>query len=95
VLLVTHGSPAEVADAFQRQTAAGAWKGLGDHARVLDPVYFADNPGLAMPAAARHLVDAAAEATREAGGVRALRADAATDDDAHGDASTASGGHAR
>jgi len=62
VLLVAHGSPQEVADAFQRQTAGGAWQGLGKHARVLDPALFADNPGLDLPLAARRLVETASAA---------------------------------
>jgi iron complex transport system substrate-binding protein len=59
VLLVTHGNPREIEQAFARLTREkSAWRGLagaryGVH--VLDPGLFASNPGLRMADAARSL----------------------------------------
>jgi ABC-type hemin transport system substrate-binding protein len=62
VLLVTHGSPRAVEESFRRRAAAGgAWTGLGDNLRVLDPDLFATNPGLRLPEAARRLAELGAE----------------------------------
>jgi iron complex transport system substrate-binding protein len=60
VLLVTHGNPKEMEQAFQRMTREkSAWRGLDDArlgVHVLAPGLFAANPGLRMEEAARHLV---------------------------------------
>jgi iron complex transport system substrate-binding protein len=57
VLLVTHGEPEAVRELFDRQVARGGpWAGLAERAVVLPPELFGDNPGLALGAAARHLV---------------------------------------
>lgn len=60
VLLVTHGNPQEMEQAFRRMTREkSAWRGLGEArhgVHVLPPGLFAANPGLRMEAAARHLV---------------------------------------
>lgn len=58
VLLVTHGDPEAVREAFRRQaTGDGPWGQLGRQAEVLDPELFGDNPGLDLPEAARRLVE--------------------------------------
>jgi iron complex transport system substrate-binding protein len=63
VLLVTHGSPAAVAESFERQArSGGAWAGLAPRVRVLEPSLFGGNPGLELPRAARLLAELAAAA---------------------------------
>jgi len=61
VVLVAHGEPEAIREAFRRRMAAGgAWRSVrasaGDHVHVLDPDVFGTNPGLALPRAARALV---------------------------------------
>jgi ABC-type Fe3+-citrate transport system substrate-binding protein len=65
VLLVAHGDPTAIREAFQRRLAdGGPWRGVRESAKrgvhVLDPKLFATNPGLALPDAARALVELAA-----------------------------------
>lgn len=63
VLLVTHGDPAEMEQAFRRATREReAWRGLGEArlgVHVLPPRIFSANPGLRLGEAARHLVQLA------------------------------------
>lgn len=57
VLLVTHGSPAAVLDAFERESERGGpWRTLAARIKVLEPALFARNPGLEMAEAARTLI---------------------------------------
>ena len=59
VLVVAHGDPAAIRAAFERRAEGGGpWQGLRDArlgVHVLDPEYFAANPGLALPETARRL----------------------------------------
>jgi len=62
VLLVAHGDREKIQDAFESRIGSGGpWAGLGRSAHrglhVLEPRLFAANPGLAMDAAARRLVE--------------------------------------
>ena len=64
VLLVTHGDPERIQEAFRsRVTRGGPWQSMHESAsggiHVLSPRFFATNPGLALPAAARRLVEIA------------------------------------
>jgi len=61
VVLVAHGEPEAIRDAFARRMAdGGAWRSVresaGGHVHVLDPEVFASNPGLDLPRAALALV---------------------------------------
>ena len=67
VLVVAHGDPNAIRDAFEKRAAdGGPWRSLsgarlGVH--VLDPRHFATNPGLALPDTARRLREIALPAT--------------------------------
>ncbi len=62
VLMVAHGDPEAIRAAFtKRLDAGGPWAGMRAAAvhgvHVLAPALFSQNPGLALPEAARHLHD--------------------------------------
>ncbi len=64
VLMVAHGDPEAIRAAFvKRLDGGGPWAGMRDAAvrgvHVLPPALFSQNPGLAVPQAARHLHDLA------------------------------------
>jgi len=76
LLLVTHGDPSRIRQAFrERVERGGPWRSVRESAgagvHVLPPRLFAAHPGLALPEAARALVemvdDAAADADVAAG----------------------------
>jgi iron complex transport system substrate-binding protein len=66
IVVVAHGDPERIREAFMRRLDDGPWRGLRDSAtagvHVLDPALFGTNPGLAMPEAARRLRGLAAPA---------------------------------
>jgi len=71
VLLVAHGDREKIQSAFESRIGSGGpWAGLGRSAHrglhVLEPRLFAANPGLAMDAAARRLVELAEGEARRA-----------------------------
>ena len=80
VLLVTHGKPEAVAEAFARQAEAGGpWARLAAKATVLDPEIFGDNPGLRIGEAARALVSLTRDTGSTASHEGAARHDAGLD----------------
>lgn len=68
VLIVAHGDPDAIREAFTKRAAGGGpWRSLSDAqlgVHVLDPQQFGVNPGLALPDTARRLRAIAATAAR-------------------------------
>ena len=64
VVMVTHGSPRAIQQAFSRDAErGGVWGALASKVEILEPSLFARNPGLAMADAGTTLIELAENST--------------------------------